>query len=54
MADYGANVWLDGEIVDRQSAAYVPLLTHTLHYGVGAFERQVSTHSTYSLKCAAR
>ncbi len=38
MADYGSSIWLDGKIVDRQSAAHVPLLTHTLHYGVGAFE----------------
>lgn len=38
MADYGASIWLDGKIVDRQSAAHVPLLTHSLHYGVGAFE----------------
>lgn len=38
MAEYGAAVWLDGKIVDRDAAAHVPLLTHTLHYGVGAFE----------------
>lgn len=37
MADYGASIWLDGKIVDR-AAAQVPLLTHSLHYGVGAFE----------------
>src|SRR5262245_19409876 len=37
MADYGASIWLDGKIVDR-AAAHVPLLTHSLHYGVGAFE----------------
>lgn len=38
MAEYGARIWLDGKVVDRDSAAHVPLLTHTLHYGVGAFE----------------
>jgi branched-chain amino acid aminotransferase len=38
MADYGSSIWLDGKIEDRQTAAHVPLLTHTLHYGVGAFE----------------
>jgi branched-chain amino acid aminotransferase len=38
MADYGSSIWLDGKIVPRDAAAHVPLLTHTLHYGVGAFE----------------
>lgn len=38
MAEYGASIWLDGKIVDRHTGAQVPLLTHTLHYGVGAFE----------------
>ncbi|HWO12563.1 MAG TPA: branched-chain amino acid transaminase [Polyangiaceae bacterium] len=38
MAEYGSSIWLDGKIVARDSAAHVPLLTHTLHYGVGAFE----------------
>lgn len=38
MTEYGASIWLDGKIVPREGAAHVPLLTHTLHYGVGAFE----------------
>lgn len=38
MANIGAKVWLDGNIIDRVDAARVSLLTHTLHYGVGAFE----------------
>lgn len=38
MAEYGSSIWLDGKIVDRQAAGHVPLLTHTLHYGLGAFE----------------
>jgi len=38
MADIGASVWLDGKLVDRETTARLPLLTHTLHYGVGAFE----------------
>ena len=38
MANIGAQVWLDGNIIDRVDAARVSLLTHTLHYGVGAFE----------------
>ncbi|MCA8965872.1 MAG: branched-chain amino acid transaminase, partial [Planctomycetes bacterium] len=29
--------WLDGELVPTASAT-VPVMTHTLHYGVGAFE----------------
>jgi branched-chain amino acid aminotransferase len=38
MAEYGSSIWLDGKIVARDAAGHVPLLTHTLHYGVGAFE----------------
>lgn len=30
-------VWLDGELVES-TGAQVPVMTHTLHYGVGAFE----------------
>ena len=38
MANIGAKVWLDGKLIDRVDAARVSMLTHTLHYGVGAFE----------------
>lgn len=38
MAEYGTSIWLNGEILARGEAGHVPLLTHTLHYGVGAFE----------------
>jgi len=38
MANIGAKVWLDGELIDRVDAGRVSMLTHTLHYGVGAFE----------------
>src|SRR5262249_54230864 len=31
------KVWIDGKIVDWE-AAHVHILTHTLHYGLGAFE----------------
>jgi branched-chain amino acid aminotransferase len=31
------KVWLDGKFVDFD-AAQVPILTHTLHYGLGVFE----------------
>ncbi len=32
------SVWIDGEMCSGDGAGSVPLLTHTLHYGVGAFE----------------
>lgn len=38
MVDFGEKIWKDGEIVASGEAASVSLLTHTLHYGVGAFE----------------
>jgi branched-chain amino acid aminotransferase len=38
MANIGAKVWLDGKLIERVEAARVSVLTHTLHYGVGAFE----------------
>jgi branched-chain amino acid aminotransferase len=31
------KVWMDGELVDYAKAT-VPILSHTLHYGTGAFE----------------
>ncbi len=31
------KIWLDGELVDWDEAK-VHVLTHSLHYGVGAFE----------------
>ncbi|MDP6244150.1 MAG: branched chain amino acid aminotransferase, partial [Myxococcota bacterium] len=33
----GEVVWLDGDFVPWD-AANVPILTHTLHYGLGVFE----------------
>lgn len=38
MAEHGATLWLDGKLVDRTSAGHIPLLAHSLHYGLGAFE----------------
>jgi branched-chain amino acid aminotransferase len=38
MLDYGQKVWKDGEITEWSAGGNVSLLTHTLHYGVGAFE----------------
>src|SRR5688572_29743024 len=38
MLEYGHKIWKDGEIVDWQVGGTTSLLTHTLHYGVGAFE----------------
>jgi len=37
MVDKLEKIWIDGELVDW-SAANMHLLTHTLHYGLGAFE----------------
>ncbi|MCG8587785.1 MAG: branched-chain amino acid transaminase [Proteobacteria bacterium] len=33
----GKKVWMDGALVDWDDA-HVPILTHTLHYGLGVFE----------------
>jgi len=45
MVDKVSKIWLDGKLVDWE-AANVHLLTHTLHYGLGAFEgiRCYETH----------
>jgi branched-chain amino acid aminotransferase len=32
------KIWIDGELRTDDDASQVSLLTHTLHYGVGAFE----------------
>lgn len=37
MVQKGKKIWLDGELVDWDDAN-VHILTHTLHYGMGAFE----------------
>jgi branched-chain amino acid aminotransferase len=37
MVDKAHKIWLEGELVDWD-AANVHLLTHSLHYGLGAFE----------------
>jgi branched-chain amino acid aminotransferase len=37
MADRDGKIWMDGEMVDWRDAK-VHVLTHTLHYGCGAFE----------------
>jgi branched-chain amino acid aminotransferase len=37
MVDKVKKIWLDGEFIDWDEAK-VHLLTHTLHYGLGAFE----------------
>lgn len=45
MVDRVAKIWMDGKLVDWD-AAQVHVLTHTLHYGLGAFEgiRCYETH----------
>lgn len=37
MADRDGKIWMDGELVDWREAK-IHVLTHTLHYGCGAFE----------------
>src|SRR6218665_3901407 len=37
MADRDDKIWMDGQMVDWRDAK-VHVLTHTLHYGWGAFE----------------
>ncbi len=37
MADRDGKIWMDGQMVDWREAK-VHVLTHTLHYGCGAFE----------------
>ncbi len=37
MADRDGKIWIDGELVDWRDAK-IHVLTHTLHYGCGAFE----------------
>jgi branched-chain amino acid aminotransferase len=37
MTNEAKKIWMDGELVDAASA-HVHILSHTLHYGVGAFE----------------
>lgn len=38
LVEHGEHIWRNGEIVDWATAGSTSLLTHTLHYGVGAFE----------------
>lgn len=38
MVETGAKYWQDGKILDWKTQGSTSLLTHTLHYGVGAFE----------------
>ena len=37
MVDKRKKIWLDGELVEWDEAK-VHILTHSLHYGLGAFE----------------
>src|SRR5690606_23446455 len=37
MADRDGKIWMDGQMVDWRDAK-IHVLTHTLHYGWGAFE----------------
>lgn len=44
MADRDGLIWFDGELVDWREAK-VHVLTHTLHYGMGAFEGVRAYHT---------
>lgn len=37
MSDRDGKIWLDGELVEWRNAT-IHVLSHTLHYGCGAFE----------------
>ena len=37
MSDRDGKIWMDGELVDWRDAR-IHVLSHTLHYGCGAFE----------------
>lgn len=37
MSDRDGKIWMDGALVDWRDAK-IHVLTHTLHYGCGAFE----------------
>jgi branched-chain amino acid aminotransferase len=55
MADRDGKIWMDGELVDWRDAK-IHVLTHTLHYGCGAFEgvRAYNTgHGTAIFRCAS-
>jgi branched-chain amino acid aminotransferase len=38
MIDHGKKYWQDGNLLDWEGGGTVSLATHTLHYGLGAFE----------------
>jgi len=38
MVDHGKKFWQDGQILDWAESGTVSLMTHSLHYGFGAFE----------------
>jgi branched-chain amino acid aminotransferase len=38
MVDHGDKFWKDGQVLEWAKAGTVSLMTHTLHYGLGAFE----------------
>jgi hypothetical protein len=54
MADRDGKIWMDGELVDWRDAK-IHVLTHTLHYGCGAFEGVApTTRSTAPRSSACR
>ena len=47
------KVWVDGEFIDFEDAR-VPILTHTLHYGLGVFEGIRCYHCDDGRSCVFR
>ena len=45
MVEKVEKIWMDGELVDWDDAK-VHVLTHSLHYGLGAFEGIRAYHRT--------
>ena len=45
LSDRDGKIWMDGQLVDWRDAK-IHVLTHTLHYGCGAFEGVRAYHTT--------
>jgi branched-subunit amino acid aminotransferase/4-amino-4-deoxychorismate lyase len=55
MSDRDGKIWMDGQMVDWRDAK-IHVLSHTLHYGCGAFEgvRAYNTAQRHGHLSAAR
>ncbi len=54
MVTAGDKVWIDGQMQSGAEAQRISLLTHTLHYGVGAFEGIRAYQRTNGETCVFR